>query len=52
MFAPLSDKEAALVIGGRAEAQPIGYCYYSTTIFLEDGSMLVDELIVDIITIE
>ena len=52
MFAPLSDKEAALVIGGRAEAQPIGYCDYSSTMFLEDGTMLVDELIVDILTFE
>jgi hypothetical protein len=52
MFAPLSDREASLVIGGQAEAQPIGYCYYSTTIWLADGSMILDELIVDIITVE
>jgi hypothetical protein len=52
MFAPLSDKEASLVVGGMAEAQPIGYCYYATTIHWSDGSSSADELIVDIITID
>lgn len=51
MFAPLSDKEASLVVGGAA-ARPIGYCYYETTAHWSDGSTSPDELIVDIITIE
>ena len=52
MFAPLSDKEASLVVGGMAQAQPVGYCYYSTTTTWSDGSQSADELIVDIITVE
>ena len=51
IFAPVSDKEASLVVGGRAEV-PIGYCYYATKITWSDGSTSPDELIVDIITIE
>lgn len=51
LFAPLSEKEASLVVGGAA-AQPIGYCYYDTKITWSDGSSNADELIVDIITIE
>lgn len=51
MFAPLSEKEASLVVGGAAE-RPIGYCYYDTKINWSDGSSSPDELIVDIITVE
>jgi hypothetical protein len=51
MFAPLSEKEASLVVGGAAE-RPIGYCYYATKITWSDGGTSPDELIVDIITVE
>jgi hypothetical protein len=52
MFTPLSDKEASLVVGGLAQAEPIGYCYYETTAHWSDGSTSPDRLVVDLITIE
>ncbi|HEX5726428.1 MAG TPA: hypothetical protein VFX98_13225 [Longimicrobiaceae bacterium] len=46
MFAPLSEKEASLVVGGQA-ARPIGYSYYDTVILWSDGTWSPDELVVD-----
>ena len=48
MFAPLSDKEASLVVGGAA-ADPIGYCYYDAITLWSDHTWTDDEVVVDLI---
>ena len=46
MFAPLSEKEASLVVGGQA-AGPVGYCYYDAITLWSNGTWTPDEVIVD-----
>ncbi|HEX6746219.1 MAG TPA: hypothetical protein VF092_02810 [Longimicrobium sp.] len=48
MFAPLSEKEASLVVGGQA-AELIGYCYTDTIILWSDGTWSPDQRIRDLI---
>ncbi|MFL5382208.1 MAG: hypothetical protein ACJ8GN_06805 [Longimicrobiaceae bacterium] len=46
MFAPLSEKEASLVVGGQA-AEVIGYSYYDAITLWSDGRWTPDKVIVD-----
>lgn len=48
MFAPVSEKEASLVVGGQA-AELIGYCYNDTIILYSDGTWEPDRLVRDLI---
>ena len=47
MFAPLSEKEASLVVGGQAAREPIGYTYYDAITLWSDGTWTHDHVIVD-----
>ena len=47
VFAPVSEQEASLVVGGMAASEPIGVTYYDTLGFMDDGSYALDMLIVD-----
>lgn len=50
VFAPLSEKEASLVVGGMAAAgKVIGVTYYDTIALWSDGTWSNDALIVDTI---
>ena len=50
VFAPLSEKEASLVVGGMAAAgDVIGITYYDTIALFSDGTWSPDILIVDTI---
>jgi hypothetical protein len=50
VFAPLSEKEASLVVGGMAAAGPIiGVTYYDTIALWSNGTWSEDALIVDTI---
>ena len=49
VFAPLSEREASLVVGGMAAGEVIGVTYYDTSTLLADGTWIIDMLIVDTI---
>jgi hypothetical protein len=49
VFAPVSEKEASLVVGGMAAGEVIGITYYDTVILWSDRTWDPDMLIVDTI---
>ena len=49
VFAPVSEKEASLVVGGMAAGDVIGITYYDTVILWSDRTWDPDVLIVDTI---
>jgi len=49
VFAPVSEKEASLVVGGMAAGDVIGITYYDTVILWSDRTWDPDILIVDTI---
>ncbi|HEV7590276.1 MAG TPA: hypothetical protein VGO40_19355 [Longimicrobium sp.] len=49
VFAPVSEKEASLVVGGMAAGEIIGITYYDTVILWSDRTWSDDILIVDTI---
>ena len=49
VFAPVSEREASLVVGGMAAGEVIGVTYYDTLGLLPDGTWVFDMLIVDTI---
>ena len=49
VFAPVSEKEASLVVGGMAAGEVIGITYYDTVVLWSDHTWSDDALIVDTI---